>query len=56
MKNNPEGKAFVSSPLNGSIAFFRYPDNLRAVFSLPLNASITPSSSPRQFSSRGPQY
>jgi len=69
IKNNPEEKASVSSPLNGSIA----------PFSSPLNASIVPlsvipewfyqesklfkgkslwiptSSSPRQSSSRGPQ-
>jgi len=34
----------------------RHPGNLRAVFSLLLNVSITPCSSPRQSSSRGPWY
>jgi len=33
----------------------RHPGNLQAVFSLPLNASITLRSSPRQSLSRGPQ-
>jgi len=34
----------------------RHPGNFRAAFSLPLNGSITLRSSPRQSSSRGPQY
>jgi hypothetical protein len=33
----------------------RHPGDFRAAFSLPLNASTTPFSSPRQFLSRGLQ-
>jgi len=42
--------------LNVSITFVRHPGNFQAVFSLPLNASITPCSSPRQSLSRGPRF